>query len=107
MPSTGQCASSPIGSARSSGWIVELGRVGHELARDRIVRIGAVDQLRHRRRDGDGILRGDFFQRGALVGGGEPGGGQIGQVAQGFRRGVHGNLGFMPASGHPVSLRQR
>ena len=36
----GVCASSPIGSARSSGVRVQLGDVGHELARDRIVRIG-------------------------------------------------------------------
>ena len=45
----------------------KLRRIGHELARDRIVRIGAVDQPGHRRRDGDGVLRGDLFQRGALV----------------------------------------
>ena len=45
---------------------LKLGRIGHELPRDRIVRIGAVDQFRHRRRDGDGVLRGDLFQRGAL-----------------------------------------
>ena len=46
----------------------KLGRIGHELPRDRIVRVGAVDQLRHGRRDGDGILRGDLFQRGAFLG---------------------------------------
>ncbi len=45
MPSTGLCASSPIGSAISSGRAVELGRIGHELARDRIARIGGIDEL--------------------------------------------------------------
>ena len=43
MPSTGLNASSPIGSARSSG-LLKLARIGHELPRDRIVRIAGVDQ---------------------------------------------------------------
>jgi hypothetical protein len=46
----------------------KLGRIGHELPRHRIVRVGAVDQIRHRRRDGDRILGGDLFQRGAFLG---------------------------------------
>jgi hypothetical protein len=41
----------------------KLGRIGDELPRHRIVRVGAVDQFRHGRRDGDCILRGDPFQR--------------------------------------------
>ena len=45
MPSTGLCASSPIGSAHLLAADVELGRVGNELARDRIARIGRIDQL--------------------------------------------------------------
>jgi len=57
---------------------LKLGRVGHDLPRDRIVRVGAVDQLRDGRRDGDGVLRGDFFQRGVFIGGNESGGLQIG-----------------------------
>ena len=67
MPSTGECASSPIGSARSSGVVVELGDVGHELARDRIVRIGAVDQRGNLRRDRDRIARGDAREVGELL----------------------------------------
>ena len=62
----------------------------HELARNRIVRIGTVDQPGHRRRDGDGILCGDLFQRVPLVRGSEPRGVQLGQPAQCFRRDIHG-----------------
>ena len=54
MPLTGERASSPIGSASSSGDDLGLGGAGHELAGDRIVRgIGAVDQRQHLGRDGD------------------------------------------------------
>ena len=59
----------------------QLRRIGHELPRDRIVRIVAVDQPGHRRRDGDGILRGDLLERGALLRGRKPGGVEIGQLA--------------------------
>ena len=69
----------------------KLGRIGHELARDRIVRVGAVDQRGHRRRNGDGILRSDLFQRGALFRGRKSGCFEIGKMAQGFWRGVHGS----------------
>jgi hypothetical protein len=77
--------------------------VRHELPRDRIVRIGAVDQLRERRCDRNGVLRGDPLQRGALVAGrGHAGGEQLGQLAQGFRGGVHGDLGCHARErGHP------
>ena len=44
-PSTGVKASSPIGSARSSGAMSSSPRIGHELPRDRIVGIVAVDQI--------------------------------------------------------------
>ena len=47
---------------------LKLGCVGHELPRDRVVRIGRVDQLSHRRRDRDRILRSDFFEGGVLFG---------------------------------------
>ena len=67
----------------------KLGRIGHELSGDRIGGIGAVDQFAHRRSDGDGVLRRDFFQRGALVACDEPGFAEFGEVTQGFRRGVH------------------
>ena len=60
---------------------VQLRRIGHELPRDRIVRIAAVDQRGHRRRDGDGILRGDLLERGALLRGRKPRGFEVGQLA--------------------------
>ncbi len=40
--------------------LLKLARVRHELPCNRIKRIGGVDQVSHRRRDGDGIARGDF-----------------------------------------------
>ena len=45
MPSSGLCAPSPIGSALSCGSMSSSARIGNELARDRIARIGAVDEL--------------------------------------------------------------
>ena len=47
MPGSGEQRSSPIGSARSSGAVVQLGCIGHELRRDRVDRIGRIDQRRH------------------------------------------------------------
>ncbi len=38
---------------------LQLARIGYELPRDRIVRVGAVDQVGDRRRDGDGVTRRD------------------------------------------------
>ena len=61
MPSTGLCASSPIGSANSSGRVIEFGRIRNELARDRIVRIVAVDQRGEIGRQRDGVARGNRF----------------------------------------------
>ena len=49
MPGTGECASSPIGSESSSRLGLKLALVGHELPRDRVVRIGTVDQVGKRR----------------------------------------------------------
>ncbi len=40
----------------------QLRRVGHELPRDRIVRIGRIDQFGHRRRDRHRIARRDLLQ---------------------------------------------
>ena len=71
---------------------IEFGRIGHELARDRIVRVGVVDQVRNRRRNGDGILGGDLLQRRAFFRRGQPGSFKLGKMAQGFRCGVHGAL---------------
>ena len=39
---------------------VEFTPIGHELPRDRIVRIAAIDGVGHRRRDGDGVARSHF-----------------------------------------------
>ena len=63
MPATGLNASSPIGSRAFLGLLDELARIGHELPRDRIVRIAAVDRVGHQRRDRHRIARGDFLQR--------------------------------------------
>src|SRR6266446_5196270 len=41
----------------------EFGRIRDELARDRIVRIIAINQFRYRRRDSDGIARRHLLQR--------------------------------------------
>ena len=38
---------------------LELARIGNELQRDRVVGIGPIDQLRHRRRYRDGVARSD------------------------------------------------
>src|SRR5476651_2726866 len=46
---------------------IEFGYARHELPRDRVTRIVAVDQARECRRQRDGIARGDGFQRGVLV----------------------------------------
>ena len=35
--------------------LLKLARIGHKLPRNRIARIGRIDQVGHRRRDGDGI----------------------------------------------------
>ena len=42
---------------------MQLARIGHELPRDRIVRIGRIDQVGERRRDGDGVARRHALQR--------------------------------------------
>ena len=42
---------------------LELARIGAKLRGDRIVRIGRIDQRVHRRRDRDGVARGDFAKR--------------------------------------------
>ena len=41
--------------------LLKLARVGHELPRNRIKRVGGVDQVGHRRSDGNGIACGDFL----------------------------------------------
>ena len=47
----------------------ELARIGDELQRDRVGRVGPVDQLRHGRRHRDGVARSDHRDlTGALVG---------------------------------------
>ena len=43
--------------------LLKLARVRHELPRNRIVRIVAIDQIGYRRGDGDGIARGDVGWR--------------------------------------------
>ena len=45
------------------GAMLQLAGVGHELAGDRIVRVGAIDQRGHGRRDGDGVAGGHRLQR--------------------------------------------
>ncbi len=42
---------------------VEFPPVRHELLRDRVMRVGRIDQFGHRRRDGDGIAGGDVGER--------------------------------------------
>ena len=41
---------------------IELARVGNKLPRDRVARIGAIDQIGERRRDRHRVARGDLFQ---------------------------------------------
>ena len=65
MPGAGLLRRSPIGSARSRGVRCELARVGHELARDRIVGIASVDEVGNVRRDGDRVAGADLGHRGA------------------------------------------
>ena len=48
-------------------FLLELARIGHELPRDRIVGIIAVDQIRHRRRERHRITRRHFGKRIELV----------------------------------------
>jgi hypothetical protein len=48
--------------------VLQLAGIGHELARDRIVRIAAIDEFGHGRRDGDGVTRCNGLQ-GVHVGG--------------------------------------
>ena len=81
MPGTGLCKSSPMGSARSSGVVVEFACVGNELARDRIVRIGAVDQRGEVRRDRDSVARCDRLQLSVTAGCEQAGGAQVGNGA--------------------------
>ena len=50
------------------GAVLRLAGIGHDLARDRIVRIAAVDEPGHGRRDGDGVTRCNGLQ-GVHVGG--------------------------------------
>ena len=57
MPSTGLCATSPIGIGALLRRGRQLRALGHELARDRVVRVGGVDQRRHGRRERDGVAR--------------------------------------------------
>ena len=40
--------------------LLKLARIRHELPRDRIKRIGGIDQIDHRRRDSDSVAGGDL-----------------------------------------------
>ncbi len=67
----------------------ELARIGHELPRDRIVRIAAFDQVGHCRRDGDGIARGDLGELSEALTRHERALAKLVNVAQRGRRGAH------------------
>ncbi len=82
MPSTGLWASSPIGSAKLLGPAVELRVIGNELARDRIVRIGGIDELGDIGGQRQRIARGDRFHLGAALVRDEPGRDQVVGAAQ-------------------------
>ena len=70
---------------------VQFARIGHELPRDRIVRIGRIDQVGERRRDGDGVARRHLFQRRQPIAGDKLRSGESGRRAQGFSGGgAHG-----------------
>jgi hypothetical protein len=87
MPLTGERASSPIGSASSSGAI----SVSATLARDRVRRVGAFDQVEHLGRDGD---------RHRLSGGGEPRVGRDQSFALQRLEGPHGLHGGRHIAGN-------
>ena len=85
MPETGECASSPIGSALSLCAGHQFLGARNELPRDRIVGIVGVDQGGDVRRHGNGIARRDLFQVGKICDGGQAVGNQLDGIAQ--RRG--------------------
>jgi hypothetical protein len=60
MPDTGECASSPIGSARLRHQLV---RARDELPRNGVGRIIGIDQCRDLRRHRDRIARGDLLEQ--------------------------------------------
>ena len=69
---------------------VELGRVRHELARDRIVRIGRIDELDDLRGERQRIAGGDPFELGPAVRRGEPGCDQVVGAAERLAGWSHG-----------------
>ena len=62
---------------------LKLGRIGHELARDRIVGIAAIDQVHHRGSDRHRIARRHRFERGRTAGRHQTGIAQLRDGAQG------------------------
>ena len=70
---------------------VQLARIGHELPRDRIVRIGRIDQVGERRRDGDGVARRHLLPASPADRGHKLRSGESRRRAQGFSNGgTHG-----------------
>jgi hypothetical protein len=65
---------------------VELGRIGNELRRDRVMPIGRIDERRQVRRQRDGIARGHPFELGEPLGRRQPGRHKIRGAAQGRGR---------------------
>ena len=88
MPGAGLFKRSPIGSSRSAACVTSSRAIGHELPRDRIVRIASVDEAGDVRRDGDRVAGADLGHRGAGGFGNEALGDQIidrRQLARKFR----------------------
>lgn len=67
----------------------EFGHVGHELPRNRVVRIVPVDQARDRRADGDGVAGRDPGDRLFLLSTDQTGVGELTRCSDGAFRG-HG-----------------
>ena len=63
----------------------EFRGVRHELARNRVVRVGRINQGRNGRRDRHGIARGDRLERGEVRRPHETGGMQLLNAVHGFR----------------------
>ena len=70
----------------------KLTDIRHELAGDRIVRIGAIDQVGDGRRDGDGVSRCDLLQRAEPLAADKPRVGEVARAAQGLRCAIHRRL---------------
>ena len=65
---------------------LELGAIRHELARDRIARVGGIDEVHDIRGQRQGIAGDNLLELGPAVARGKPGGDQIIGAAQRLRR---------------------